>query len=151
MKNMELKKKLEDTLREAMRSNNEVAKRTVRMVLSAVKLAEIDKGKTLDDSALLAILQKEMKSRNEAINEAQKANRIDLIEANQAEIGVLESFLPKQMSPEELDTLVREAIQEVHASGPTDMGKVMKVIMPRAQGRVAGDQISLAVRKLLAG
>lgn len=148
---MELKEKLGNALKDAVRSNNEVLKRTVRMVLSAGKFAEIDKGITLDDSAWMSILQKEVKSRNEAINEARKANRKDLIEANLAEIEVLEAFLPKQLSPEELDTLVQEAIQEVNATSPTDMGKVMKVIIPRVQGRVAGDQISQAVRKFLAG
>jgi len=148
---MELKIKLEDALKDAMRKNDEISRRTIRMVLSAAKLAQIDKGITLDDSAMTAILQKEVKSRHEAINEAQKANRVDLIEANQAEIGVLESFLPKQLSPEELDELVRTAIEEVQAVSMGDMGKVMKAVMPRIQGRVAGDLISQAVRKILAG
>jgi len=89
---MELKAQLETALKEAMRSNNEVSRRTIRMVLSAAKLAEIDKGSALDEPALIAILQKEVKSRNEAINEAQKVNRNDLVEANQAEISVLETF-----------------------------------------------------------
>jgi uncharacterized protein YqeY len=148
---MELKIKLEDALKEAMRKNDEISRRTIRMVLSAAKLAQIDKGIILDDSAMSAILQKEVKSRHEAINEAQKANRVDLIEANQAEIGVLESFLPKQLSPEELDELVRTAVQEVQAVSMSDMGKVMKAVMPRVQGRVAGDLISQAVRRILAG
>lgn len=148
---MELKIKLETALKDAMRTNNEVTRRTIRMVLSAVKFAEIDKGVVLDDAALLGILQKEVKSRNEAINEAQKANRNDLIEANQAEIAVLETFLPKQLSQAEVDEMVREAIVETQASSMTDMGKVMKVLMPKLQGRVAGDLISQTVRKHLSG
>ncbi len=148
---MELKAQLETALKEAMRSNNEVSRRTIRMVLSAAKLAEIDKGSALDEPALIAILQKEVKSRNEAINEAQKVNRNDLVEANQAEISVLETFLPKQLSLAELDEIVRQAIAEVHASSPTDMGKVMKALMPRLQGLVAGDLISQSVRKHLSG
>ncbi len=148
---MELKIKLETALKDAMRTNNEVTRRTIRMVLSAVKFAEIDKGVALDDAALLGILQKEVKSRNEAIYEAQKANRSDLIEANQAEIAVLETFLPKQLSQAEVDEMVREAIVETQASSMTDMGKVMKVLMPKLQGRVAGDLISQTVRKHLSG
>lgn len=148
---MELKNKLETALKDAMRTNNEVTRRTIRMVLSAVKFAEIDKGVALDDAALLGILQKEVKSRNEAIYEAQKANRSDLIEANQAEIAVLETFLPKQLSQAEVDEMVREAIVETQASSMTDMGKVMKVLMPKLQGRVAGDLISQTVRKHLSG
>lgn len=148
---MELKIKLENALKDAMRNNDEVARRTIRMVLSAVKLVEIDKGIVLDDSALLGIIQKEVKSRNEAINEAQKANRNDLIEANQAEIIVLETFLPKQLSQAEVDEMVLQAIAEAQASSMTDMGKVMKALMPKLQGRVAGDIISQTVRKHLAG
>jgi uncharacterized protein YqeY len=148
---MELKNKLETALKEAMRSNNEVTRRTIRMVLSAVKFAEVDKGIVLDDTALLGIIQKEVKSRNEAISEAQRANRNDLVEANQAEITVLETFLPKQLSQTEVDEIVRQAIAEAQASSMTDMGKVMKVLMPKLQGRVAGDVISQTVRKHLSG
>lgn len=148
---MELKTKLENALKDAMRTNNEVTRRTIRMVLSAVKFAEVDKGIVLDDTALLGIIQKEVKSRNEAIAEAQKANRNDLIESNQAEIAVLETFLPKQLSQTEVDEMVRQAVAETQASSMTDMGKVMKVLMPKLQGRVAGDIISQTVRKHLSG
>lgn len=148
---MELKTKLENALKDAMRTNNEVSRRTIRMVLSAVKFAEVDKGIVLDDTALLGIIQKEAKSRSEAIAEAQKANRIDLIEANQAEIAVLETFLPKQLSQAEVDEMVLQAIAEAQASSMTDMGKVMKVLMPKLKGRVAGDIISQTVRKHLSG
>jgi len=148
---MEIKNKLETALKEAMRSNNEVTRRTIRMVLSAVKFAEVDKGIVLDDTALLGIIQKEVKSRNEAISEAQRANRNDLVEENQAEITVLETFLPKQLSQTEVDEMVLQAIAEAQASSMTDMGKVMKVLMPKLQGRVAGDVISQTVRKHLSG
>lgn len=148
---MELKNKLENALKDAMRTNNEITRRTIRMVLSAVKFAEVDKGIVLDDTALLGIIQKEVKSRNEAIAEAQKANRNDLIESNQAEIAVLETFLPKQLSQTEVDEMVRQAVAETQASSMTDMGKVMKVLMPKLQGRVAGDIISQTVRKHLSG
>jgi uncharacterized protein YqeY len=142
---------IEQALKEAMRNNDEVARRTIRMILSAIKLAEVEKGVALDESALLAVLQKELKSRRESIADAEKANRFDLAEAAKAEIAVIESFLPKQLSLEELEALAREAIQEVGATTPADMGKVMKILIPKVQGRASGDQVSQVVRKLLQG
>ncbi|MEJ5313909.1 MULTISPECIES: GatB/YqeY domain-containing protein [Anaerolinea] len=142
---------IEQALKEAMRNNDEVARRTIRMILSAIKLAEVEKGAALDESALLAVLQKELKSRRESIADAEKANRSDLAEAAKAEIAVIESFLPKQLSMEELEALAREAIQEAGATTPADMGKVMKILIPKVQGRASGDQVSQMVRKLLQG
>lgn len=148
---MELKKQLEDGLKEAMRGNDEASKRTIRMVISAIKLSEVEKGKPLPDLDILTLLHKEVKLRKEAMSEAQKANRNDLVGANLEEILVLEKFLPTQLTQEELETLALEVIKEINASGPSDMGQVMKAIMPRIQGRVAGDQLSLTVRRLLMG
>jgi len=142
---------IEQALKEAMRNNDEVARRTIRMILSAIKLAEVEKGAALDESALLTVLQKELKSRRESIADAEKANRSDLAEAAKAEIAVIESFLPKQLSMEELEALAREAIQEAGATTPADMGKVMKILIPKVQGRASGDQVSQMVRKLLQG
>ncbi|BAJ63463.1 MULTISPECIES: GatB/YqeY domain-containing protein [Anaerolinea] len=142
---------IEQALKEAMRSNDEVARRTLRMILSAIKLAEVEKGASLDETALVAVLQKELKSRRESIADAEKANRPDLAEAAKAEIAVIESFLPKQLTLEELEQIAREAILEANATTPADMGKVMKILMPKVQGRAAGDQVSQMVRKLLQG
>lgn len=134
-----------------MRAGDEVRKRTLRMVLSSIRLAEVEKGKPLDDAGLLAILHKEVKSRRESIADAQRANRPDLIQGSEAEIAVLETFLPKAMTVEELEEIVRQVIAEVGAASPRDMGQVMKLLLPRLQGRVAGDQASQVVRRLLGG
>ena len=112
-------------------------------------MAEIDKGGPLDDLALMAVLQKEIKSRREAIQESQKANRPDLEEAAQAEIGVLEAYLPKPLSEAELQALVSQVVAEVGATGPADMGKVIKAAMSKVQGRAPGDKVSQAVRAAL--
>jgi len=150
MNNMEtLRSKLETTLKDAMRANDDVRRRTIRMVLAAVKFSEIEKRSTLDDNAILAIIQKEVKSRHEAIQEAQKASREDLVAANEAEIRVLESYLPKPLSPDELSELAKAAIAEAGAQSPAEMGKVMKILLPRVQGKVPGDQVSQIVRHLL--
>jgi len=146
---MDTREKLEQSLKDAMRSNDEMRKQNVRMVMSAVRLAEVEKGVKLDDAGVIAIIQKELKSRNESMEDARKANRADLIEKAQNEAAFLQTFLPRQMTEAELETIVREVIVEVGAATPADTGKVMKAIMPRVQGKAAGDQVSKAVRKLL--
>ena len=133
-----------------MKANDDVSRRTTRMVLAAIKLAEVDKQAVLDDAAVMGLLQKEIKNRREAIEEAGKANRSDLIAENEAEIKVLETFLPKAMPADELRQLVQAAIAETEASVPSDMGKVMKVLMPKVAGRAAGDQVSTIVKEMLA-
>ncbi len=136
-------------MKDAMKSGDEVRKRTVRMVLAAVKQAEVDKRIELDDMAVMNLIQKEVKNRREAIEEAKKANRADLIADNEAEIKVLEVFLPKAMPAEELRALVQAAITETAAAGPGDMGKVMKTVMPKVAGRAPNDMVSAAVKEAL--
>ena len=132
-----------------MKAGDDLRKRTLRMALAAIRQAEIDGGKPLEESQMQLILQKEIKSRHEAITEAQRAHRPDLETAAKDEIGVLEGFLPRQLAPEELDVLARQAVAETGATSQKDMGQVMKVLMPRLQGRASGDQASQAVRRLL--
>ena len=146
---MTIKTQLNDTMKDAMKSGDEVRKRTVRMALAAVKQAEVDKRIELDDPAIMALLQKEIKNRRESLEEAKKANRPDLIEANEAEIKVLEVFLPRAMPAEDLRVLVQAAIAETGAAGPADMGKVMKLVMPRVAGRAPNDMVSATVKGLL--
>ena len=149
MNNMDTKAKLNESMKDAMKSGDEVRKRTVRMTLAAVKQVEVDKRITLDEAAITALIQKEVKNRREALEEAKKANREDLVAANEAEIKVLEEFLPKAMPAEELRALVQAAIAETGAASPSDMGKVMKVVMPKVAGRAPNDMISATVKELL--
>jgi uncharacterized protein YqeY len=136
-------------MKDAMKSGDKVRKLTVSMVLAAIKQVEVDKRATLDDLAVTALIQKEIKNRREALEEAKKANRPDLIAGNEAEIKVLEVFLPQAMPADELRGLVQAAIAEVGATAPGDMGKVMKVVMPKVAGRAPNDMISSTVRELL--
>lgn len=147
---MDIKTQLTEAMRKAMKANDDVTRRTTRMALAAIKQAEVDKQTDLDEAAVMSLLQKEIKNRREAIEEARKASRPDLIGDNEAEIKVLEGFLPKAMSPEELRELAKAAVAETQAAAPSDMGKVMKVLMPKVAGRAAGDQVSAAVKELLA-
>jgi len=146
---MDTKQKMESALKDGMRSNDDTVKRTLRVALATIKLAEVEKGSSLDENSLLAIIQKEIKGRHESIQDAQKANRPDLVQSYQMEIAILEKFLPKQLSPQEINDLARSAIEEAGAVSIADMGKVMKLLLPRVQGRAPGDQISQAVRQLL--
>ena len=146
---MDIKTQLTESMKDAMKSGDKVRKLTVSMVLAAIKQVEVDKRATLDDLAVTALIQKEIKNRREAIEEAKKANRPDLIADNEAEVKVLEVFLPKAMPAEELRALVQAAIDEVGATAPGDMGKVMKVVMPKVAGRAPNDMISSTVKELL--
>ena len=146
---MSIKNELNESMKDAMKSGDEVRKRTVRMALAGIKQVEIDRRTELDDAAVVSLLQKEVKNRRESLEEARKANRLDLVEANEAEINVLQAFLPKAMPAEELRSLVEAAIAESGATSPADMGKVMKTVMPRVAGRAPNDMVSATVRELL--
>jgi uncharacterized protein YqeY len=142
---------LEKQLTDAMRSKDELRKRTFRMILAAVKLAEVEKKGALDEPALLAILQREAKNRSEAIADAEKAGRQDLAADSRAELELIQSFLPKGLTPEELEAIIRKAIVDSGAAAPGDMGKVMKLVTPQTQGRADNREVSQQVRKLLGG
>jgi uncharacterized protein YqeY len=146
---MATREQLENTLKEAMRASDDLRKRTVRMVLAAIRLAEVEKGQPIDETAINAILQKEIKSRNEAIADAQKARRPDLIAAAQSEITYLESLLPQALTDEELENLARQVIAETGATSARQLGQVMKALMPRLQGRADGARVNQVVRRLL--
>jgi uncharacterized protein YqeY len=147
---MDKKAKLENDLKEAMRARDDVRKRTIRMALCAIKLAEVERRSALDDEAILGLLQKEVKTRNEAIADAEKAARPDLIASAQAELEVLKGYLPQPFTEEELETLARQAIAESGVTSVKEAGQVMKLLIPRLQGRADGKAASEKVRALLA-
>ncbi|MGW8251735.1 MAG: GatB/YqeY domain-containing protein [Anaerolineales bacterium] len=148
---MDIKQQLESDMKDAMRAKDELRKRTLRMALSAIRFAEIEKGGSLDDQAIYTLLQKEIKSRHESISDAERAGRADLVEEFRAEIDVLEAYLPKPFTEQELEQLARRAIQEAGATSPKEMGQVMKILMPQLQGRATGSEASQVVRSLLEG
>ena len=148
---MDIKTQLTKSMKDAMRSGDVVRRNTVRMALAAIKQVEVDKRTELDDLAVIALLHKEIKNRKEAIEEAKQASRDDLIKDNEAEIAVLEVFLPEAMPADELREIVKTAIAETGASAPSDMGKVMKVALEKVAGRAPGSEVSAIVREMLAG
>jgi len=146
---MSTKEKLSQDLKEAMKARDELRKRVLRMAISAIKNAEIAKQGQLDEPEVLAMLQKEVKARHETIEGARQAQRDDLIEIAQDEIRVLEAYLPKPLSRDELTELVRQAIAEAGATSMSEMGKVMGILMPKIRGRADGKEANQIVRELL--
>ena len=146
---MSTKEKLTQSLKEALKAKDERRKRVVRMAMTSIKNAEIEKKGELEEPDVLAILQKEVKARHETIDGAKKAGRDDLITEAQAEIAVLEEYHPQALSREELETLVKEAIVESGATSPNEMGLVMKVLMPKVRGRADGKEANQIVQELL--
>lgn len=149
MKLMDTQKQIESDFKDALRAGDDLRKRTYRMVLSSIKLAEIDKGKSLEESDVLVIIQKEIKSHRESIADAEQADRADIVAESESEIKILEVYLPQPLTQDEIEAMANEAITEVGATSPKEMGKVMKVLMPRVQGRADGSQVSQTVRQLL--
>jgi len=147
---MSLKEQLADDLKDAIRQRDEARKVAIRMATWAIKNAEVDKGAPLGDADVLGILGKEVKRRLESIREFEKAGRQDLVSKEQAELMVLQAYLPPQLSREEIVRAAREVIAEVGASGPGDKGKVMPVLIKRLAGRAEGREINEVVTEVLA-
>jgi uncharacterized protein YqeY len=140
---------LESELKSALKSGDKIRLNTIRMVLTAIKLAEVEKMGPLDEDALLAIFQKQAKMRRESIEDATKAERQDLITILEEELSILNAYLPEPLSEDDLKALVVSAINQADAQTPQDMGKVMKIIMPQVGGRADGKMVSQLVRTLL--
>ncbi len=138
-------------LQGAAKSGDKPRLSTLRMAKSAIKYAEIDKGKALDDARVIEVLSREAKKRRESIAEFEKANRPDMVATEQAELAILMEYLPQQMSPAEITDIVRRVIQETGAQGPRDKGKVMSRIMPQVKGKAEGRAIDEVVMRLLGG
>lgn len=147
---MGIKNQLEEGLQNALRTHDEDKKRVYRMALASIKFAEKEQGKPLEEDKVVAIIQKEVKIRSEMIEGAVKAAREDTIEGIKAESALLEALLPKQLSIEEVEAIVSETAKEIQAIGMTDMGKLMKAIMPKVKGIASNDVVSKSVKDYLA-
>lgn len=153
---MGLREQLMDDLKEAMRQKDETRKRTIRSVLAALKMAETEldasgQRVSLDDDAILGLVSKQARERQESIDAFQSGGRDDLVAREEAELAVLQGYLPRQLSRDEIEAEARQVIAEVGATGPQDMGKVMKPLMARLRGRADGRLANQIVRELLAG
>ncbi len=146
---MPLKTQLNDELKDAMRSGDVTRRSTIRFVLSAIHNEEIAKQTELDDDGILAVLGRQAQQRRESIDAFEKADRQDLVDKEKAELEIILPYLPKQLSADEIKELAGQAISEIGAAGPGDMGKVMSQVMPKVKGRAEGKQVSSIVSDLL--
>ena len=146
---MGIKIDLEKDLHSAIKEKDEVRKSVLRMALTSIKLAEVESGKELDDLVIFSILQKEIKTREETIAEAEKANRPEMIAPINTEIAVLIEYLPKELSDVELITLIKKIVEDLNAKTMKEMGLVMKSAIQETQGKASNDRISKVVRDIL--
>lgn len=147
---MSLKDVLAADLKQAMRERDETKRSTLRLVISGIKYAEVEQGKSLDDEGVVRVIGKEIKKRRESIAEFERGKRPDLVAKEKAELEVLLSYMPKQMSHEEIAAVAQSVIDEVGAKGPADMGRVMPKVMAMVRGRAEGREVSRVVQELLA-
>jgi uncharacterized protein YqeY len=148
---MNLQERLAEDLMAALRSGDADRKRTLRVVRASIQYAAIEARGELDDEAVLAVLRREARQRREAIVEFERAGRDDLVASERAELAVIEEYLPPQMDRDEIEREARQAIAELGASGPGDIGRVMGALMGRLSGRADGKVVSEVVRQILAG
>ncbi len=148
---MALKEQLEQDLKAAMRDKDALKLSVVRMLKSAIKYREIELMKALDDAGIHAVISSEVKRRRDAVEQYKAGNRPELAEKEDAEIAILQGYLPQQLSREELEAKVAAAVQATGAQGPKDMGKVMKALLPEVQGRAEGSVVSELVKARLSG
>ena len=146
---MSLSEQIMSDMKEAMKARDKVRLNTVRMIKSALMNEKIKAGHDLTAEEELTVLSREKKQREESIDEFTKADRKDLADETKQELAIVESYLPKQMTEEELNQAVSSAIAEVNAQGKSDFGKVMKVLMPKIKGKADGKAASDVVRKQL--
>ncbi len=146
---MSLSERLNEDMKQAMKSQDKFKLSVIRMVRSTIKNAEIDLKRTLDDNEVLDVLNREIKQRKDSLQEFEKAGRNDLAESLKAELVILAEYMPQQLSEEEVKAIVQQTIQEVGASSKADMGKVMGALMPKVKGRADGKLVNQFVQQLL--
>lgn len=148
---MALKERLDAELKTAMREKDTLKLSVIRMLKSAVKYREIEVMKPLDDAGVIAVLGSEIKRRRDSVEQYRAGNRQDLVDKEEAEIAILQAYLPAQLSEDELRAKVDAAVASTGAKGPKDMGAVMKALLPDVQGRADGKVVSEMVKSRLSG
>lgn len=146
---MSLLNRLTEELKEALRAGNHTKLSVIRLLKSSIKNREIEKMAPITDEEVIDIIMSALKQRRESIEQFQKGGREDLVRKEKSELEVLQTFLPQQLSEEDLVGEIQAAIREVGASSPKDMGKVMKILMVRLKGRAEGARVSSLVKELM--
>lgn len=151
MSDSPLKQRIGDAMKDAMRARDRERLATIRLIQAAIKQVEVDERIEPDDTRVLSILDKMVKQRRDSITQFVAAGRTDLSEKEEAEIAVIQEFLPQALNPDELDRLVSEAVTQSGASSMQEMGKVMAILKPQVQGRADMGDVSRRVKEKLAG
>jgi uncharacterized protein YqeY len=146
---MSLKQQFREDLKEALRARDGPRKAVIRMALAGIVNAEVEQGDELDDAGVIAVLQKQASQRRDTISELRQANRPDLLAEEEAQLTILEEYLPRLLSPEEIAEEARQVIAEVGATGMGQMGPVMRQLMSKLKGRADGRVVNAVVRELL--
>ncbi|GKS10150.1 hypothetical protein YDYSY3_11500 [Paenibacillus chitinolyticus] len=146
---MSLSERLNDDMKQAMKSQDKFTLSVIRMVKASIKNIEIDQRRTIDDNEVLDVLNREVKQRKDSLQEFKNAGRDDLADSLHAEIDILMKYLPQQLTEEEVSAIVKQTIQEVGASSKADMGKVMSALMPKVKGRADGKLVNQLVQQNL--
>jgi len=148
---MTLKERITEDMKTAMRAGEKDRLATIRLVLSAVKQIEVDERIVLDEPRMMAVLEKMAKQRKESIAEFEKGGRADLVAKEAAELAIIKTYLPEQMSDAEVDALIAEAIASTGAASIKDMGKVMGVVKGKAAGRADMGTVGARIKQKLGG
>ncbi len=146
---MALLEKIRQDMKEAMKKGEKERLSVLRMVLSNIKNKQIEKKGSLDEQEIVRIIQGLVRQSKDAIEQFKKGNRPDLVAKETAFVNICQAYLPEQLTEEDLEILIREAIAEVGALSPKDMGKVMKTVMPKVAGRADGKRVNQKVRAIL--
>jgi len=144
-----LKQRIEADMKDAMRAKDKDRLGTIRLILAAIKQREVDERITLSDTEILAVLDKMVKQRRDSINQFQQAGRQELADKESAEVEVIQHYLPKALSDDEVDTIIAEAITASGAASPHDIGKIMGLLKPKLQGRADMSLVSRKVKEKL--
>jgi hypothetical protein len=148
---MGIKERLDQDMKAAMREKAQLKLDTIRMLKSAIKYREIELMKPLDDAGILGVISTEVKRRRDSVEQYKAGNRQDLADKEDAEIAILQGYLPQQLTADEVRAKVDAAVKAVGAQGPKDMGAVMKALLPEVQGRADGKVVSELVKARLSG
>jgi hypothetical protein len=146
---MALREQINEDMKAAMKAREQGKLDAIRLLLSAVKQREVDERITLDDAGVVAVVEKMIKQRRESIAQFEKAARQDLVDKEKFELGILEAYLPQQLSAAEVDSIIAAALASTGAKSAADMGKVMAVVKPKLAGRADMGKVSAAVKAKL--
>jgi len=146
---MSLLRRFDDDLKQALKAAERSKVSVIRMVKAAVKNAQIEKGRELTDEEIISVLFAMAKQRRESIEQFTRGSRADLVRNEEQELGILQSYMPQQLGNDEIERMIHDAIRESSAAGAQDMGKVMRILMPRIKGLADGKYVNQRVRELL--